>query len=177
MDERVFFKDKLIQNNNLDIFFHKDVPYIYNPETFPVIKFALLNCKNLESKDFNNIDEYNDGVFIEIAQTTTSSIMKIIDVADTPLTIICDRIIREEVEYRNEDFITLIKEITNKLDTADNTNTKLYKLIEDLNKSLKKEMNIIETKFKDAKWLTSEKKQFLEGQKSILLKAMEVLSK
>src|SRR5687768_4039992 len=109
--ETLFFKDKAIQGNDVEIVFQKDYTHFYNIEAFPVVKYTLLHCEDLASKNFEDIDCHNDGVYIETKDESNRSIFEATDMGGRVFQIVCEKIIKEELEYRKEDYIDLIKEL------------------------------------------------------------------
>lgn len=162
--ETLFFKDKLIQGSNVEIVFHKDFTYFYNPETLPVVKYTLLNCEDLASKNFDNIGCDNDGVLVEIREVDSKSIFEATDMGGSVFQIHCQKITSEELDYRKQDFIDLIKELIKQRDDGHETANKHYKHYKEIKTFLEKEVDITERKINEASWLTSDKRKFLEGE-------------
>jgi hypothetical protein len=56
--ETLFYKEHIVSGNNVEIIFHKDYTYIFNEtDSFPVVKFSLINCKNLSDIEFNEFED------------------------------------------------------------------------------------------------------------------------
>lgn len=178
MDEPLlFFKDKIIRGNDLEILFHKDFVWIYDETPMPVVVYTLSNCKNLTKVDFTNIDLYNDGITIEIRQQSNQYIFETSDMGNVKITIACDKIDKHEQEYRKEDYIDLLKEFQRQRDDEYETVKILNDRTEDLKKYLERELDISVRKRNQADWLNEDKKHFIEGQQDILKKVIEVINK
>ena len=177
-NETLFFKNKIIEGNNVEIIFHKDPTYFYNVETFPVVKYTLLNCQDLASKNFEDIDDYNDGVFVETRKETNHDVFDATDMGDRVFKIICEKIIKEEFEYRKQDYIDLLKEVIKQRDDEYEVTNRLYKQLEELKMFLEKEIDINQRKsLNQADWLTSDKRHFIEGKLSGFKKVVDLLDK
>jgi|SRR5436190_11611555 len=175
--DTLIFKDKIIRNNDLVLIFHKDHHWIYNEEQFPVVKYALTNCQNLASINFNSIDYYNDGLIVEIRKENNHSVFETTDMGDIKVKIICDRIEKEEREYDTHDFMDLIKEILKQRDSEHDVSTKFSKQIEDLKQFLNHELDVVTKKINQADWISEEKKHFLQGQQEVLKKVVQKIDK
>ena len=173
--ELLFLKDQIVREQNLDLIFHKDYPHIYNIEPLPIVKFTLVNFLNVDLMCFENIDYYNDGVTIGVEKVGDRFIFEISSMADEQIKIICDKVIKEELEYRKEDFIYLIKEISNQRDEAYDSNISLQKRLDNLEKWIKKEIENSYTKLDQANWLSSDKKHSLKAELSNLNKIISIL--
>ena len=174
--EILFYKDHTISGDNAEIIFHKDYPYLFNEtDSFPIVKFSLIDCKNLAEIDFVDIDYYNDGISIEINEVNEQTIFNLIDVGNIETIILCDKVLREDLEYRQSDLINIIKSV--KKESFEN-----YKIIETSNsrldalkKLLTRDLDIIQRKLKQADWLTGNKKQFLEGQQNVIYQVLQFI--
>jgi hypothetical protein len=175
--DTLIFKDKIIRDNDLELTFHKDVFWIYNEKPFPVVKYNLTNCRNLEEIKFDSIDYYNDGLIIETRQEGGLSVFETTDMGDVKIKITCDKIEKEEREYNSQDFIDLIKEILKQRDSEYDTVTMLTKRTDNLKQFLNHELNIVTRKITQADWLTEDKKHFLQGQQEIIKKTLETIDK
>jgi hypothetical protein len=175
-NDTLFFKDKIIQRNDVEITFHKDYTHIYNFETFPVVKYTLINCEDLASRNFDDIDYHNDGLFVETREENNRYVFEATDMGGDVFKIICDKIIKEELEYRKQDYVDLLKEIIKQRDDEYEVVNKYYHQLENLKSFLEKEIDINERKLNQADWLTNEKKKSLEGELSGFRKVFELLT-
>ncbi|MFP5042911.1 hypothetical protein [Parasediminibacterium sp. JCM 36343] len=176
-EQLLFFKDKIIHGNDLEIIFHKDFVWIYDDKPMPVVIYSLTNCKDLAKVDFTYIDVHNDGIIVETRQQNNQSFFETSDMGNVKVTIVCDKIVKREQDYRKEDFIDLLKEFQKQRDDEYETVKMLSDRVEDLKKFLDRELNISERKRNQADWLSEDKKHFLEGQQEILKKVIEVIKK
>lgn len=166
--ETLIFKDKLIRDKDVELIFHKDAFWIYNEDPKPVIKYTLINCRNLDEIDFGSIDYYNDGLTIEIKQVDNHFVFETKDIGASKTTIFCNKIEKEELDYSSNDYIYLIKEFTKQRDKADNSLAALNERIDSIKKFLYHELDIINRKINQADWFTDDKKNFLEGRQDII---------
>jgi hypothetical protein len=173
--DTLIFKEKIIRGADVELIFHKDVYWIYNEDLLPVIKYTLRNCMNLNEIDFTSIDYYNDGLVIKIKQENNHFVFETTDMGDRKTTAYCDKIEKEELEYSSNDYIYLIKEFTRQRDEAYENEINLNKKIDGLKQFLNHELDIINRKVKQASWLTSDKKNFLEGRKDLIMTIIEKL--
>ncbi len=173
--ETLFFKDSELKGNNIELFFHKDYPYLYNTEEFPVVKFTLTNCQNAQSFDFGWLRDDQDGATIEIVKENSNSIFTITDSSDEFIKITCESVLKEEVKYRKNDLYYLISELVQKQESDNEIIVKVLKTIGELRNHFEKELETIDRKLKEANWLSIETQEFLKGQKSIIEKSMETL--
>ncbi len=178
MDEQIlFFKDKIIRGHDVEIIFHKDYVWIYDEKPMPVVSYTMTNCKDLTKVDFTDIDPHNDGVIVETRQENNQSVFETADMGNRKVTIVCEKVVRQEREYRKEDFIDLLKEFQKQRDDEYET-VKMFKdRVEDLKKYLDRELDISERKRNQAGWLTEDRKQFIEGQQDILKKVIEAIKR
>jgi hypothetical protein len=176
-EQLLIFKDKLIRGNNLELTFHKDHVWIYNADLLPVVKFTLINCKDIEAIKFDAIDSYNDGVIVDVRQEGDYTILETNDEGDVRVKMICDQVVKEEREYNREEFIFFINEILTQRDDKYSTVSMLRQRTAELKKNLNRELDIINRKINLAVWLTNEKRKFLEGQKYILQKIIDTIDK
>lgn len=174
--ETLYFKDKVIQGDNVEIVFHKEFTYFYNSETVPIVKYTLLNCVDLASKNFGDIDCYNDGVFVETIAVDSRFVFEATDIGGRLFQIVCQKIICEELEYRKQDYIDLIKELIRQRDDEHETANKQYQRYENMKAFLEKEIDITDRKISQASWLSSDKKKFLEGELTTYRKVLELLT-
>ena len=174
--DTLIFKDKLIREKDVELTFHKDVFWIYNDDPKPVIKFRLKNCRNLDKLDFSSIDYYNDGLTIEIKELDNHFVFETTDMENIKITVLCDKIEKEELEYSSDDYINLIKEFTKQRDESDNSLTNLNERIDNLNHFLHHENDIIDRKIEQASWLTHDKKHFLEGRQDLIKTILDRLN-
>jgi hypothetical protein len=175
-NETLLFKDKIIHGNNVEIIFHKDYTYNYNTEAFPVVKYTLLNCQDLASKNFEDIDYHNDGLFVETREESNHHIFEATDMGGEVFQIICEKIVKEDLEYRKQDYIDLLKEIIKQRDEEYEVTNKYYHQLENLKLFLEKEIDINERKLGQANWLTSDKRKLIEGELSGFRKVLELLT-
>lgn len=166
--DTLIFKDKIIRDRDVELTFYKDVYWIYNDEPKPVIKFTLKNCRDLDKMDFSSMDYYNDGLTIEIKEMGNNFVLEITDIDDIKMTVLCDKIEKEELEYSSNDYIYLIKEFTNQRDEAYRSLTILNERIDSLKRFLHRENDIIDRKIEQAGWLTDDKKHSLESRKNMI---------
>lgn len=177
MTETLIFKDNIILGNDLELTFHKEPFWIYNEKPNPVVKYTLINCKNLHTIKFDSIDYYNDGLIIEIRQEDRLSFFETTDMGGVKIKIICDKIEKEEREYNSQDFIDLIKEIIKQRDSEHDTVAILAKRANHLKQILNHELDIVTRKITQADWLTEDKKHFLMGQQEIIKKVLDAIDK
>ncbi|MEO6231816.1 MAG: hypothetical protein ABIP10_16945 [Ferruginibacter sp.] len=176
--ESLIYKEHLVRNNDVEIIFHTDVPYIFNETTsFPVVKFTLINCRNPLDINFDTIDYYNDGIIIDIAKENEQSIFCMTDMGGDETKIFCDIVKREDLEYRQSDLIDLIKATKKESDENDKRANMFNDRILSLTTTLEHDLDIIQRKLEQANWLTTEKKEFLEGQKSTIHQVLEFIDK
>jgi hypothetical protein len=175
-NETLLFKDKIIQGNNVEIIFHKDYTYNYNAEAFPVVKYTLLGCQDLASKNFQDIDFHNNGLFIETREEGDHHIFEATGMGGDVFQIGCKKIVKENLEYRKQDYIDLLKEIIKQRDEEYDVTKKYYQQFENLKLFLEKEIDINERKLIQANWLTSDKRKLIEGELSGLRKVFEMLT-
>ena len=175
--DTLIFKDKIIQGNDLELIFHKDVIWIYNETPYPIVKYSLRNCRNLETADFDSIDFYNDGVIIDTREEGNLSVFETTDMCDIKFKIFCDKIEKEEQKYNSQDLVDLIKEIIKRNESEYETVTMLNKRTEILKHFLNHELNIVTIKITQANWLTEDKKHFLMGQQEIIKKVLDIIDR
>ncbi|UFH53040.1 hypothetical protein [Spirosoma sp. KNUC1025] len=167
-DETYIFRDKQIQDNNLELTFHKDVPWSYNSDPFPVIKYCLTNCKSINDIDFDHIDYYNDGLVITVTQIDNLFQFKTTDMGGSTTIIVCEDVERKVEAYSQSDLIYLINEITKQRDDEYDSSNKLREKLADLKKSLTHELDTITRKINQANWLSDDKRNYLEGKQETL---------
>jgi hypothetical protein len=177
LTDLLIYNDKIIRDKDLEITFHKDYVWIFNDESLPVVKFLLTNCRNLQSVDFDSIDYHNDGVTIEIYKEENRHVFETTDMGNRKVSIICDQIKREELEYCKKDFVKIIKEIQSQRDEMDERVTGLKKQIDNLKHLLNHELEIVDRKIGEATWLTNEKKNLLEGELQAFKKIIEAIER
>lgn len=171
----LFFRESELKGNDIELIFHKDFPYLYNEEDFPVIRFTLKNCESAQSFDFAWLLDDNDGSAIEVYNQNNESVFEVTDSSGESLEIKCEKILKEEIRYREADLYYLISELLKQQETENGTITKLLKNLSQAQGYFEKELEIVDRKLKEADWLSSEKQEFLKGQKSILEKTIELL--
>ena len=175
-NEIYIFRNKQIQENDLELTFHKDVFWIYNPDPFPVIKFRLTNCKNINTIDFSDLDYYNDGVQISTDQINSTVFQfETTDMGGRKKTILCNSIERIEEAYSKDDFVYLIGEIIKQRDEENSRFNKMSEKFAELKKNLSHELDTIERKINQAKWLIDSKKNYLKGKQDVLKYIIEKL--
>ena len=178
MDEQLlFFKDKIIRGNDLELIFHKEFVWIYDDKPMPIVRYTLTNCKDLTEVAFTNIDAYNDGVTVETRLENNQTVFETTDMGDVKVKVVCDKVDMHEQEYRKEDFIDLLKEFQRQRDEEYETVKMFNARVEELKKFLDRELDISERKSDQAGWLNEDKKHFLEGQQDILKKVIEVIKR
>ncbi len=175
--ETLIFKDKIIHDNDLELTFHKDVFWIYNEKAYPIVKYTLTDCRNLETIKFDSIDYYNDGLIIDTRQEERVSVFETTDMGGDKIKIICDKIEKEDREYNREDLVYLIKEILKQRDSEFDTAAMLTKRADNLKQFLNHELDIVTRKITQADWLTGDKKHFLQGQQEIIRKILGIIEK
>lgn len=176
--ESLFYKEHSVRNNDVEIIFHKDYTYIFNETTpFPVVKFTLINCRNLLDIQFESIDYYNDGINLDITKEIEQTIFCTTDMGGIEIKISCDKVIREDFQYRQSDLIDFIKATKKESDDNDERANMLNNRIVSLTDTLEHDLDIIQRKLEQANWLTTNKKQFLEGQKNIIRQVLEFIDK
>lgn len=174
----LFYKEHIICDNNVDIIFHQDYSYIFNETApFPVVKFSLINCRNLSQVTFQDLDYYNDGVNVDIGMENERTFFQTTDIGDVEIKIFCDKVIRQDIEYRQHDLIGIIKSIKKESDDSNERMTMFSNRIEYLKKFLNHDFDVIKRKLEQANWLAVDKKQFFEGQKSIIDKVLYLIGK
>jgi hypothetical protein len=173
--DSLFFRESGLKGNAIELIFHKDFPYLYNQEEFPVIKFTLKNCQKAQSFDFAWLLDDNDGSVIEVSKQNNESVFEVTDSSGESLKIKCENILKEEIKYREADLYYLISELLKEQEIENGTITKLLKNLSQAQGYFEKELEIVDRKLKEANWLSSEKQEFLKGQKSILEKTIELL--
>jgi hypothetical protein len=174
--ETLFFKDKVIHGDDVEIIFHKDYTHFFNIETFPIVKYTLLNCEDLGFKNFDNIDFHNDGAFVKTMEDNNHFVFEMTDMGGEVFQIVCEQIIIEELEYRKEDYIDLLKEMIKQRDDEYELANKYYSQLESLKIFLEKEMGIHERKLKQANWLPNDKRKVIEGELSGFRKVLGLLT-
>ncbi len=176
--ESLFYKEHKIDNKDIVVIFHKDVTYLLNESTpNPVVKFTLTNCRNVADLKFDNINYYNDGVIIDIGNESALTFFRAIDMSGIATKILCDKVIREDLKYRQPDLIDIIKSTKKESDNNNDTTVMLYDRINTLTNSLKHDLDIIDRKLAEANWLTNDKRQFLEGQKNTIQNVLQLIDK
>jgi hypothetical protein len=166
--DELFFKSKEITGANIELIFHRDYPWIFNASIFPVVKYTLLNCQNIESLDWESLDIHHDGVVISTNNLGDLYIFHTTDIGGREFEVTCERVIREERNYDVEDLTDLINEISSQHDGETAFFKRLQSKIEDVRLCLEKELDTNNRKLGQADWLSEEKKQFLKGQNSII---------
>jgi hypothetical protein len=176
--ENLFYREHTIRNNDVEIIFHKDYTYIFNEvNSFPVVKFTLINCGNLLDIQFDNIDYYNDGVTIDLTKEIGQTIFCMMDMAGIETKISCDKVIREDIKYRHSDLVDLIKTTKKESDENNERANMFSNTIVSLTTTLNHDLDIIQRKLEQANWLTTDKRQFLEGERSIIHQVLEFIDK
>ena len=176
--ESLFYKEHNIDGNDITVIFHKDVKYILNELTRnPVVRFTLTNCHDVADIKFDNIDYYNDGVIVDIYKEGELTFFRASDMSSIETKILCDKVIREDLEYRQIDLIDIIKSIKKESDNNNDTVVTLHDRINALANSLKHDLNIIDRKLAEANWLNNDKKEFLEGQKYVIQNVLQFIDK
>ena len=174
--ENLFYKEHDIEGNDIIIIFHKEPSYIFNESAInPIVKFTLTNCRNLDNITFDNIDYYNDGLDIDTTIENGLTVFQIIDKIGSSTKIFCDQVVREDLKYRQTDLVDFIKSAKKEIDADYDKIAILNNKIGDLANSLKHDLDIIDRKLAEASWLTNDKKQFLEGQKTIIQNILQSL--
>jgi hypothetical protein len=173
--EQLFYLENKVDGKNLNLFFHKDYTYNYNPETYPVVKYTLVNCQNVNNHQFSSFADDNDGISIAVKSENGVSKLILTNVSDTSISIHCESIIKEDIKYREEDFVHLINEILKQRNEALDSNSKSIDLLFELKYFMEQEVIKLDRKKSEAQWLQDEKRQFLEGQKNILLRILEFI--
>ena len=173
--DSLFFKESNLSGKDIELLFHKDFTYFYNPEEFPLVKFTLTNCQNAQGYDFTWLANDNDSVFIEARKENDETTFEITDISDESLAIKCEKVIKEEMKYREEDLVYLINELLKQQEDQSKIVNNVLKSFSELNKYIEKELQVIDRKMKEANWLSLEKQQFLQGQKSMLEKTLEII--
>lgn len=176
-DQILFFKDKIIRGTDLELIFHKDYPWILNEKPLPVVSYILTNCQNLSNIEFDNMDEFYDGIIVNIRQENNHSVFETTDSGEVKIKVVCDKVIKAEREYNREDFMGLIKEVLKQRDNEFDIMKELKQQEEDLKHFMKHELDIAQRKIEQADWLTEDKKHFLEGQQNILKKIIEAIER
>lgn len=171
----LFFKDKIIRGNDLEIIFYKDYVWIYDERPMPIVRYILTNCKDLGKVDFTYIDVHNGGVIVETRPENNQTVFETTDMGNLKISVVCDSFVKQEHEYRKEDFIDLLKEFQRQRDDEYETIKMFNDRVESLKKFLDRELDISERKRNQADWLTENRKHFLEGQQDILKKVIEVI--
>jgi len=174
-EETLIFKDKIVTGNNLEIIFHRDFTYMYNEAEFPVVRYRLTNCENLDKVDFEKIDYYNDGVTIKQKENSSGQIFTTTDMHGITVTIECERIEFENKEYDKADLIDIIKDLQRQVDEYHDRQAGLEKQKEQIKSYLTKEIETTDIKLNQADWLTDQKKQFFTGHLTTLRKIMELI--
>jgi len=175
--ELLFYKDHFIEDDHLNIVFHKDYTYLYNDTTpSPVVQFTLRNCSHLSDIPFDNIDHYNDGVIAEIDTENGKTVFRTTDMGGVEVRIVCDEVIRQDGAYRQRDLIDIIKSTKQESDDNDHRATVYGNRIDDLKKLLNHDLVVINTKLEQANWLKIERRQFLEGQKFVIEKILDLIA-
>lgn len=90
--------------------------------------------------------------------------------------IVCEKVIKEELDYRKQDYIDLLEEILKQRDEEYKVSVKYYQQLEGLKLFLEKEVDINKGKFNQADWLPSNKKKFIEGELNGFKKALELIT-
>jgi len=176
--ENLFYKEHSIDGNDIAIIFHKEPSYIFNESTLnPIVKFTLTNCRHLTDITFDNIDYYNDGLNIDVANENGLTAFRLIDTNGSGTKIFCDKAVREDLKYRQTDLVDFIKSAKKEIDEDYEKIVMLNNKIDCLTNSLKHDLDIIDRKLAQANWLTNDKKQFLEGQKNIIQNVLQLLTK
>lgn len=143
--ETLFYKEHLVSDRNVDIIFHTDFTHIYNETTtYPLVKFSLINCRDLESVKFDCIDHYNDGAEVDIENDKGLTVFRTKDQGGIIVEIICDEVQRENIAYRSSDLIGIIKAIQYNIDHYRSSQTKCLNRIQHLTNSLKHDIDVIE---------------------------------
>jgi hypothetical protein len=176
--QTLFYKEHIVRGNDVEIIFHRDYPYIFNEtDSFPLIKFFLINCKNLSDIEFEKIDYYNDGISADIKKETGQTIFQMTDMGGIETQISCEKVVSEDLKYRQSDLIDIIKSTKKESDENNERAVMFNNRIESLTSTLKHDLDIIQRKLEQAKWLTTDKKQFLEGQQNIIHQVLQFISK
>jgi hypothetical protein len=176
--ETLFYKEHIVNGNNVEIIFHKDYTYIFNEtDSFPVVKFSLINCKNLSDTEFENIDYYNDGITADIKTETEQTVFHLTDMGGIETQIFCEKVVQEELGYRQSDLIDIIRSTKKESDENVERAVMFNNRIESLTNTLKHNLDIIQRKLEQANWLTTDKKQFLEGQQNIIHQVLQFIDK
>ena len=170
--DTLIYKDKIIKGNDLELTFHKGAFWIYNDNPFPVVKYTLTNCRDLEKIKFGSIDYYNDGLIIDTRQENGLSVFETTNMWNAKIKLTCDKIEKEEREYNSQDFIDLIKEILKQRDSEYETVAILTQRTDNLKQFLNHELDIVTRKINQAYWLNKYKKHFLQGQQEIIKKTL-----
>lgn len=176
-DETYIFRDKQIQDNTLELTFHKDVFWIYNADPYPVLKYRLTNCKNIKNIDFDHIDYYNDGLTLNVTQNDNLFHFETIDIGGRTTTIVCENVEKSQEAYSKSDLIYLINEITKQRDDEYDSTNKLREKLADIKKALTQELDAITRKLNQANWLKDDKKNYLVGKQEILKSVIERFEK
>ena len=129
----------------------------------------------MATKNFEDIDYHNDGLFVETYEKSSHHIFETTDMGGEVFQIMCEKIVKEDLEYRKQDYIDLLKEIIKQRDEEYDVTNKYYHQFENLKLFLEKEIDITERKLSQANWLTSDKRKFIEGELSGFRKVFELL--
>ena len=174
----LFFKEHTLRGTEVEIIFHKEFVYLLNESSdFPVIKFTLLNCLNAENIKFENIDFYNDGVNIEILNGTGQVTFRTTDKSGTETNIFCEKVITQDLDYRQSDLIDIIKSINKERDENNERIVFLNYRMESLKNTLTHDLVNLQRKHEEAIWLSSEKRNFIEGQIKMINQVLEFFKK
>ena len=135
---------------------------------FPVVRYVLLGCKNIEALNWGLLDLDIDGVIISSFNAGDHYVFQTTDMGGSQFEVTCERIIQEEKAYEVDDLTDLIKETIRQLDDETGRTNKLHDKIQGISLYLEKGLESNSRKLNQAKWLTGKKKQFLHGQNTII---------
>lgn len=175
--DTLYFTDSNLSGDDIELIFHKEYPYLYNEEEFPVVKFTLKNCQDAQSFDFDWLRDDNDGTTIEIVKGIGETIFKVTNCSDEWLKIKCQTVEKEEIKYRQVDLYYLINELLRNQERDNEMLVKQAQNSTELQTYFEKQLDSISRKLEEANWLSTEKQEFLKGQKFILENALAMLQK
>ncbi len=128
-NDALFFKKKQITEAEVELTFHRDYTWIYNPAPFPVVKYLLIGCKNIEALNWDSMDTHLDGVIIALIDNGDHSIFQTTDRGGNQFEVKCERLVEEEKAYETEDLTDLLKEANRQLDNETTLVNRLQEMI------------------------------------------------
>jgi len=168
IQNELFFKRKKTINTDVELIFHRDYTWNYNNALLPVVRYILPGCKNIDGLNWELLTADIDGVIISSFSIGDRYVFQTTDIGGNKFEVNCERIIQEEKTYDIEDLTDLIKETCRQLDGETAHIKKLQDKIQDITLHLEKELNSNSRKLNQADWLTGDKKQFIQGQNTII---------